>query len=307
MTASNRTDRPELYDTCTCGSTGEIHAHRCARHDAESIRGLHLPRPAASRRDFLVKMLAGGLTVAAVPLLAGNAQADLFKFMPTVADQKRLGEQAAQDVLKKYEVVTDSRAKSFDTIGAKLMAALPAKDRNTWDYKFHVISSKEVNAFAVPGGNMFMFTGLMDRVKSDSELAAVTGHEMTHVRKQHWAHAAASQKKREIELGVILGLTHASSGWQEIAGLGNSLYTLRYSRRDEDEADAGGLQNMVDAGYDPQGMLDLFRTLQNVSGGKSEGPDFLRDHPLTADRIRKTQQRIDKLRGSRNTDGSQPR
>ncbi len=296
MNTFNPIYRPEIYSVCTCESTGEIHTVRCALHDPKELLTSPSSSSAASRRDFLVKMLAGGLTAAAIPVLAENAEADIFR--PSVADQKRLGAQAAQDVLKKYETVTDSRAKSFGTIGAKLVAALPAADRNKWDYNFHVISSKEVNAFAVPGGNMFMFTGLMDRVKSDAELAAVTGHEMTHVRKEHWAKAAASQKKRELGLGVLLGLTHASSGWQEVAGLSNTFLSLRYSRGEEDEADAGGLQNMVAAGYDPQGMIDLFRTLQSVSGGKNEGPAFLRDHPLTADRIKKTQQRIDKIRGS---------
>lgn len=151
-----------------------------------------------------------------------------------------------------------------------------------------------MNAFALPGGSMFMFTGLLDRLHSDDEMAAVTGHEMTHVRKQHWAKAVASQEKRRLGLTVILGLAHANRTWQNVAGLGDTMLTLKYSRSEEDEADAGGLQDMVDAGYDPHGMLDLFKTLQQVSGGR-EGPAFLSDHPLTSERIQHTEERIRRL------------
>ena len=269
---------------------------RCGGQAAE-----FLAKPVAiyteSRRGFLGRVLAGGLTAAALPLLASEADADMFT--PSVADQKKLGEQSAQQILQKYREVTDSRAGHFNQIGARLVNALPAGDRNIWDYKFHVIESKSINAFAVPGGNMFMFTGLMDKIRSDDELAAVTGHEMTHVRKQHWAKAYAGQQKREMGLAVLLGLTKASRGLQQLAGVGEQLYTLKFSRGEEDQADAGGLQDMVDAGYDPQGMLDLFHTLQTSSGGGGQPPAFLSDHPLTTDRIKRTQQRINALHGRR--------
>src|SRR5207237_8185734 len=119
---------------------------------------------------------------------------------------------------------------------------------------------------------------------------------MTHVRKEHWAKAVASQQKRELGLAVLLGLTHASNTWRTVAGLGDSLLSLKYSRGEEDEADAGGLQDMVTAGYDPNGLLDLFRMLQQV-GGSGAGLEFLSDHPLTKDRIRHTEDRIARLQG----------
>src|SRR5207248_2223102 len=161
---------------------------------------------------------------------------------------KRLGDQAAQQILQKYHELHDERARKFQRIGDRLVDGLSSQDRGAWDYRFHVIESKEINAFALPGGNMFMFTGLMERVHSDDELAAVTAHEMTHVRKQHWARAAASQAKRELGIQALLGLAHAGKGWREVASIGDTLLTLRYSRSEEDEADAGGLQNMVAAG-----------------------------------------------------------
>ena len=80
-----------------------------------------------------------------------------------------------------------------------------------------------------------------------------------------------------------------------MAGELENLYSLKFSRGDEDQADAGGLDDMVRSGYNPNGMLDLFNTLLAASGGKENGPGFLSDHPLTKDRIKKTQQRIAKL------------
>ncbi len=291
--------------SCTCDTPGKVHGPGCGCERAQEFLAAPTAAYCASRRAFLRSLLVGGLTVATLPLLEAEAHADLF--MPSVSDQKRLGAQAAQQVLQKYHVVQDSRARNFEQVGGKLVNALSPRDRGPWDYRFRVVESKEINAFAVPGGNMFMFTGLLDRLHSDDELAAVTGHEMTHVRKQHWAKAVAAQTKRELGLEVLLDLTHAGGGWRTLAGVGDTLLTLKYSRGEEDEADAGGLQNMVAAGYDPHGMLDLFHTLQTATQGQGEPPSFLSDHPLTSERIRRTQERIDRLDAQHQQDPSPSR
>jgi len=291
------TEMPYQPPSCTCGAQGKVHTAGCGCERAQEFLAAPTAAYCASRRAFLRALLVGGLSIATLPLLDAEAEADIFT--PSVSDQKRLGAQAAQQVLQKYHVVQDSRARHFEQVGNRLVNALSRKDRGPWDYRFRVIDSKEINAFALPGGNMFMFTGLLDRIHSDDELAAVTGHEMTHVRKQHWAKSVAAQTKRELGLEVLLDLTHASGGWRQLAGIGDTLLTLKYSRSEEDEADAGGLQNMVAAGYDPHGMLDLFHTLQTAANGQGEPPAFLSDHPLTSDRIRRTQERIDRLSAGR--------
>lgn len=278
---------------CDCGATGRVHAAGCGCQQAAEFLKAPTAAYSESRRAFLRSALVGGLTLAAFPLLEAEASADLFK--PSAKDQKRLGAQAAQQVLQKYREVKDDRARNFSRVGSKLVNALGSRDRGPWDYSFKVVDSKEVNAFALPGGSMFMFTGLLDRIHSDDELAAVTGHEMTHVRKEHWANAYAGQQKREIGLGLLLGITRANNTLRTLAGGAESLYSLKFSRDEEDQADAGGLQNMVSAGYDPHGMLDLFHTLQTATGGKGEGIEFLQTHPLTKERIQRTQDRINRL------------
>jgi predicted Zn-dependent protease len=223
---------------------------------------------------------------------AGPLRADIFT--PSVQDQIRLGDQAAAQVMRQYRVVHDDRSRRVEAVGLRLLNALSSKERGPWDYRFHVIDSKEINAFALPGGNVFLFTGLYDRLGTEDELAAVMGHELTHVREQHWAKMAGAQAKREAELALLLGITHAGRVWQNVAGITDTLLMLRYSRKDEDQADAEGLQDMVAAGYNPQGMLGLFRTLMEAAG-KGEGPAFLADHPLNKERIQRTQERISRL------------
>ena len=284
-------ERLKIKESCECGNEGLIHHSDCGKFASE-----FLITPTAelrySRRGLISAAVAGGVATALTLASQEPAHADLFK--PSVDDQKKAGAQAAAQVLEKYREVRDSRSKHFDTLGNKLVNALSRKERGAWDYKFHVIDSKEINAFAVPGGNMFMFTGLLDRVTTDDELAAVTGHEMTHVRAEHWAKAVAKQSQREAALGILLGLTHAGQLAQLGAGLYNQLTGLAFSRKEEDEADNGGMSNMVKAGYDPHGMIDLFRLLQLASGSNGSPAAFLSDHPLTKDRIRKAQERIDR-------------
>jgi beta-barrel assembly-enhancing protease len=236
---------------------------------------------------WLAMLLLGGAA-------AGPSRADMFT--PGVKDQIKLGNQAAQQVMRQYRVVHDQRADELERVGHRLLDALPPKDRNQWDWHFYLIESKEINAFALPGGNTFFFTGLYDRLHTEDELAAVMGHEMTHVRKEHWAHMAGAAQKRELGLNILLGVTRAGRGWQTAAGLFDSMVNLRFSRKDEDQADAGGLQDMVEAGYNPQGMLDLFHVLQQAGG--SGGPAFLADHPLTSTRIEHARQRIAEMNSS---------
>jgi predicted Zn-dependent protease len=116
---------------------------------------------------------------------------------------------------------------------------------------------------------------------------------MTHVRKEHWAKAYQKQQSRSLFIGLGLAVAHANVAVQDLAGLADNAIGKKYSRGEEDEADAGGLENMVNAGFNPQGMVELFTVLQKVSGnGGGVGGDFLADHPLTSDRIKHTKERI---------------
>lgn len=223
------------------------------------------------------------LPVVAVVALAipAAAPAQLFK-KPSTKDQIKLGRQAADELRRKERVLpaSDYRVRTLRRVGQRLLNTLPSND--PWEYTFDVIDSKDVNAFALPGGPVFFYTGLFDRLKTEDELAGVLAHELVHVRRQHWASRVAEQQKRNLFLSGLLILGRANQQTASLAGLGNSLYTMQFSRGDENDADTRGFQLLTDAGYNPQGMADVFRMLGSL-GGKQ--PEFLSDHPSDKNRV----------------------
>src|SRR5437762_6688418 len=127
-----------------------------------SLRDRERSGRAGLRRAWL--SLCVGL-VALSGAAAAPARSDMFT--PSEKDQIRLGDQAAAEVMRKYRVVNDSRAASVEDVGRRLLDALSPKDRGPWDFRFHLIDSKEINAFALPGGNVFMFTGLYNKLRTE--------------------------------------------------------------------------------------------------------------------------------------------
>lgn len=221
-------------------------------------------------------------------------------FKPSVAQQKEIGQKAAQEVPKEYKLVSGAPLARVQSVGQKLVNALPAAERQRWNYQFSVIESDQINAFALPGGPIYLFTGLLNRMETNAEVAAVLAHEMAHVYQEHWAEQVASDQQRSAGLTVLLGALDADRGWYTAAGVLNTVVGLKYSRGDEDDSDEKGLNNMVAAGFNPNGMLSLFRTLAEGGGGGST-PEFLRSHPMTNDRIKRTEDRIAKLRTAQET------
>jgi predicted Zn-dependent protease len=212
---------------------------------------------------------------------------------PSQSDQVKLGLRAAQEVRQKERVLpsSDPRVQTVRRVGRRLLSSI--SDKNApWEYSFDVIDNKEVNAFALPGGPTFIYTGLLDRIKTEDELAGVMAHELTHVRNEHWAYQYRDQQSKNLGLSLILILTRANRTVADLASIGSQvLIDLPYSRKHETEADNIGFDMMTKAGYNPQGMADLFTTLQRASGG-GKPPEFLSSHPADNSRIANIQNRI---------------
>lgn len=224
--------------------------------------------------------------------LVGTVSADAFK--PSKADQVKLGKEAAKEVRQKYKVLpaSDPRVKMLRSVGAKILSTVD-DSKEPWEYSFDVIDSKEVNAFAFPGGPVFFFTGLLNRMQTEDQLAAVVAHELTHVRREHWAYQYADAQKRQIGLTLILILARANRTTADLAGLVDGLYDLKYSRGHETQADDQGMDMMIAAGYNPTGMADIFRILQQATkGGKP--PELLSSHPDDNNRIKRIEDRVKK-------------
>jgi predicted Zn-dependent protease len=219
------------------------------------------------------------------------AHADPFK--PGKTDQIKLGKRVAQDIRKKEKVMpgSDPMVRTMRRVAQRLLSNLPGQ-KEPWEYSFDVIDSKELNAFALPGGPIFFYRGLIEKMKTEDELAGVLAHEIVHVRKEHWAYQYRDQQKRNLALtlgGLVFGVDRDVL---DLAALGSEIFVgLRYSRRHETEADDLGYTNMVAAGYNPQGMVDLFSMLEKESKGQKP-PEWLSTHPAERNRVDRIRKRM---------------
>lgn len=218
-------------------------------------------------------------------------------------DQERaLGLQAAPQMAAQMGGVVDPRdpdAQLVATVGRKLVAAgLAARSPYADNFNFHLLADPDtVNAFALPGGQIFITRGLYRRLQDESELAGVLGHEIGHVVHRHGAEHMAKGQLGQL-LTVAVGVaTDDGSGRGDMARMAammaNQMLQLRYGRRDETESDAFGLVTLADAGYDPRAMLDVMRILKEASGDQHP-PEILSSHPLPETRIEEIQLVLDK-------------
>src|SRR3954462_8320082 len=200
-----------------------------------------------------------------------------------------VGKQAAAQVYKTMPVLpeNDPLTKYLQKIGNDLAAHANANPINgqKWPFSFHVIAQKDVNAFALPGGAMFVNVGTIVSADNEAQLAGVMAHEMSHVRLRHGTVNASKGGMLEA-LGQIAGGVLGNGAAGSLARLGTQIgvgsVLLKFSRDYEKEADLLGTDLMYDTGYNPQAMADFFKKLE-ASGG-SRGPQFLSDHPNPGNR-----------------------
>ena len=219
----------------------------------------------------------------------------------TPAQDVEMGRQAAADARKQLPVMRDDNVTSFvQDIGRRLVAAIPGELRHPeFQYTFEVVNVKEINAFALPGGPMFVNRGMIEAAHNDGEIAGVMAHELSHVLLRHGT--AQASKATKYEMGQMAGAVLGSiigGGWGQVIaqgtqfGLGTAF--LRFSREFERQADTEGAQIMARAGYDPLDMAAMFKTIQKQGG--SGGPQWLSDHPDPGNRIAAITQEAKTLR-----------
>jgi len=205
--------------------------------------------------------------------------------------ERKIGLATKKEVVQEYHVFESTAVSAYvNRVGQKLAQVC---DRPTVDYDFTVLDSDLINAFAVPGGFIFITRGLLEAVNDESELAMVLGHEIGHVAALHGVQMI--QKEMGENALTILGtigaaLTAGPEAMLMVANTANlfsSLYLLGYSREKELEADNLGLQYMLRAGYDPRGALVFLKKLQALDHEHAQGWDlYFRTHPSTDERIR---------------------
>ena len=157
------------------------------------------------------------------------------------------------------------------------------------DWEFFVLDSQVINAFALPGGKVFMSRGLMSRMTNEAQLAGVLGHEIGHVTARHGAERMSQAIGVQVLVaGAAIGGAASDSEWGAYLGLGTAvggqLFLLKYSRENELEADALGVRYMTNLGYNPVGQIQVMEILRAASGGAG-GPEWLSTHPAPDTRI----------------------
>ncbi len=205
------------------------------------------------------------------------------------------GKKAEQQVYKQMKVLPDSSpiTKYVQKVGAKLTAFAPGYK---WPYRFHVVQDKSINAFALPGGAIFVNTGTIAAAQNESELAGVMAHEISHVVQRHSTCNQTRQSKANVGwglAGLIAGVLVPGVGGalaQQGVGMAQNLSYLQMSRTDEKQADLLGTEILANAGYNPRGLLQMFQIIQQESG--SGGAQFLSDHPNPGDRVQYVEQEI---------------
>src|SRR5579864_7454680 len=209
--------------------------------------------------------------------------------------QEQLGLKAMGQVYQQMPVLPDSSpvTQYVQQLGKKLEKVIP--QQYTWPYQFHVIEQKEIDAFALPGGPIFINVGTITAADNEAELAGVVAHEMSHVYMQH----SAKQMKQNMgpsilaRLGQILGSMVGGVGGA-IASMGGQIaggmWSMKYSRGDEAQADAVGAIILWKAGYNPKAMAEFFQKLEKEAG--AGGPQFLSDHPNPGNRVQAVDEEI---------------
>src|SRR3989475_9062785 len=206
-----------------------------------------------------------------------------------------IGRQATAEVNRQMPVLPESNpvAKYVQQLGQQLAAHAPGP--NQWPFSFHVVNIKEINAFALPGGPIYINVGTIQAADDEGQLAGVMAHEISHVVLRHSTEQASKAAFAQLPLAV-LGATIGRSAAGQIAQLGASFGAqslfLKYSRDAEREADLLGSQIMYDSGYDPYSMVEFFTKLEKEGG--AGGPQFLSDHPNPGNRVENVRQAISK-------------
>ena len=227
-------------------------------------------------------VLALLLTVGSLPSAQTKITPPKNKYTPE--QDVKLGREAAAEVRKEYPIISDSRLASYlDTLGKRLVANAPAELNNpVFEYSFTPVNLKDINAFALPGGPMFVNRGMFEAAAGEGEVVGVMAHELAHVLLRHGT--ANATKAQGFQMGQLAGAIAGAvvgGGWGQVISQGSQLglgtWLLKYSREYEKQADLLGAQIMARAGYDPRDLGRMFETIQKQGG--QGAPQWMSSHP----------------------------
>ena len=232
------------------------------------------------------------IVLTAVLLLNGLAGAILGSSahaLLSVEKEKEMGRRLVLQIEKELEIIRDPTVQQYvERIGKRIVAEIGA---TPYEFRYYVVKSPDPNAFAVPGGHIFLASGLIIMASSEDEVAGVVGHEIAHIKARHIAQRIERAKKLNLAslaailAGAIVGGKAAGAIMAGSAAASQSL-ALKYGRDDESEADEFGFQYVTDAGYDGWGLVSFLKKIHRMSfHSPGTPPSYLSTHPGTEDRI----------------------
>ncbi len=235
-----------------------------------------------------VSALILALARCAVNPVTGERELSLFSEQQEIA----LGAQTDAEIRQQYGLYEDAALNAYvESVGKKIA---PLTHRPQLEYHFAVLDTPVINAFAVPGGYIYVTRGILALMQSEAEMAVVLGHELGHVNARHSLRRMSQVLLVQAGLAVGSALSETFAQISGVASVGMQLLFLKYSRDDEYQADSLGIEYARKAGYNPGPMINFFASLEkmgDLSGGRSL-PGFLSTHPLTKDRIARARQML---------------
>ncbi|HKR09374.1 MAG TPA: M48 family metallopeptidase [Gemmatimonadaceae bacterium] len=237
-------------------------------------------------------MLRATVAIAAAGLLAACGVSQ--------QQEVQMGQQEAQQVSAQLPMVQDAYIQNYvNALGQRIASRTSRADLN---WQFQVVNSDVVNAFALPGGFVYVNRGVLARADNMSEVAGVLGHEIEHVVRRHSVKQMEQAQGANVGVGILCALTGVcQSGVAQAAiNIGGTAVFAKFSRTDEVQADEGGFNNVIRAGINPRGMLTLFQKLlaEEQQSGNSNVAAWFSDHPGTSDRLADIQRMLNQTPAS---------
>ena len=206
---------------------------------------------------------------------------------PSEDEETRISREFRREAKKHLKFINNPEVERYvERIGRRILSATGPQ---SFDYRFFVVDDSQLNAFAVPGGSIYLYTGLIERAKSTDELAGVLGHEIVHIKARHMARSSGPDAISILSLLGMVLLARTGAGGQAAGVVGQAVAATRqaaYSRQLEMESDTLGTRYMATAGFDPKGTIAFLKTLdQERALNPIDVPAYIMTHPITQERV----------------------
>ncbi len=245
--------------------------------------------------------LATGAAMGLAFTSAGCQSGQIRNNVMNTEQENALGREYASDIDSQAKFVMDGKTNRRVLDIATPIFAQAQKEAPDVSFRIRVIDSPEINAFSIPGGFVYIYRGLLDKIGPDDDaLACIIGHESAHVVRRHVVKSISDSENK----GFLVDLVSILSRSNAVSQVGGTLFQLdqlHYSREAEYEADRWGERFAYNAGYDPTGMVRTFRIFETMEGQEPSIPSYAEDHPGSANRILRVQEQLRELRADHGT------